>query len=1096
MAIEAWLKELGLERYADAFAANDVTEDLLPSLTADDLRDIGVASVGHRRRILEAIAAPPARREIEQTPERRQLTVMFCDLVGSTPLSARLDPEDLSAVIQAYQQRVNQTVARYGGFIARYLGDGVLVYFGWPQAREDDAERAVRAALDVAGAIAETSILGEQLHVRIGIATGLVVIGERIGAADSLQHTAIGETPNRAARLEAAASPDGVVIDAATRQQIGRLFDLRELGALNLRGLADPAPAWSVVGASGVLSRFEALHGGSLSPLIGREEELALLLRRWQRARAGNGNVVLISGEPGIGKSRLLVALDEALQGQPHIRLRYFCAPHRRDTPLAPFIGQFEHAAGFARGDSVAEKNAKFNGVLVPNTSPEDRTLLADLLSVPPEAGATARNLSAQRRKEWTLQALIRQFAALAQLQPVLVLAEDVHWSDPSSRELLDHLIEIIARLPVLLVLTYRPEFHAPWVGHSGVTLLTLGRLLPGEAAALAVRLAASAIPAALIERLVARSDGVPLFVEELTRAVLEAGVRPGSALDMAVPDSLQASLLSRLDRLPAAKTVAQIGSVAGRAFSHELIAAIADVPERLREDGLAQLVAAGLLFRRGEPPNAAYQFKHALVQDAAYQSMLRPRRAGLHTAIVAFLLEHDTGLPADPALLAHHCAEAGMIAEAMHYYLTVAEQSASRGAMEEAHAHLGLGLQRARDNPDLPDVAVWLTRYHLAIGEVLGAMRFYVSPESGAALDEAVRLARTLDEAHPARDGLMARALFGHFVHLLYRGEFPRVRALSEDLLALGQARNNQAIATLGAIANGICRIYQGEFAAARAVFVDTIALWETIGSPPVAEALGLDPASVLLVTRSRADALLGYVDTALTAARTAVEMARAAGHARSYVIVLGTAWDTFMLVGAEDDLRRTTTEFDALAIERGFQFYLARARYCSGWLMARAGEAAAGRVLIEDALAELEAAGAVLDGPQVHGMLADARAADGDPAGALAAIDRGLEIAAASGGVWWEAELHLRRAALFADDPEQAEAAFRRAHDVAAGRSARAQELRAAAGLAALVLQRGERQEARAILAPVHAWFTEGLDRPDYRAASALLSRIDAAG
>ncbi len=668
MPIEQWLKRLGLERYAAAFAANDVTDDLLPTLTADDLRDIGVTSVGHRRRILDAIASAriqPSAAAVQPAPEplaeRRQVSVMFCDLMGSTALSTRLDPEDLSAVLQSYQERVNATAARYGGFIARYLGDGVLIYFGWPQAREDDPERAVRAALDIIGAMASGLVRGERLRVRIGIATGLVVIGERIGVNNSLQYTAIGETPNRAARLQAVAAPDTAVIDAVTRQMVGRLFEVRDLGAQDLPGLTGPVPAWAVSGESGVLSRFEALHGSSLTPFIGRDEELALLLRRWQDARSGHGNAVLITGEPGIGKSRLVAALDEQLQRQPHISLRYFCLPHRRDTPLGPFIGQFEHAAGFARGDTAEEKLAKLRTVLVPRTTPEDAALIAGLLSLPvdetaPDLAAIA-GLSAQRRKEATFAALARQFTALTQTQPVLVLAEDVHWSDPTSRELLDHMFELFQRLPALLVLTYRPEFDAPWVGRAGVSVLTLNRLPPRETAEIALRLAATAIPQSLIDRLVARSDGVPLFIEELTRAVLESGLRTDAFSAAVVPDSLQASLLSRLDRLPVAKAVAQIGSVIGRTFPYELAAAIADIPIRTLDDGLEQLVEAGLASRRGEAAGTSYQFKHTLVQDTAYQSMLRTRRAALHGAVVGVMERDAETVREDPALIAHHCA-------------------------------------------------------------------------------------------------------------------------------------------------------------------------------------------------------------------------------------------------------------------------------------------------------------------------------------------------------------------------------------------------------------------------------------------------------
>ncbi len=866
MSVETWLKGLGLERYLPAFEANDIEEDLLASLTAEDFREIGVVSVGHRRRLLDAVAvlredaAPgshtpgsPDLARPELLAERRQLATLFCDLVGSTALSTRLDPEDLSAVIRGYQERVNATAARFGGFIARYLGDGVLIYFGWPQAREDDPERAVRAGLEIIQAIGASPIRGEHPRVRIGIATGLVVIGERIGANDSLQYTAIGETPNRAARLQALAEPDAVVIDAATRQMIGGLFEVRDLGPHELPGLAGAVPAWRVMAESGMLSRFEAFRGERLTPFIGREEELALLMRRWRQAKAGTGNAVLISGEPGIGKSRLMAAMDEQLRGEPHIRLRYFCLPHRRDTPLAPFVAQFEHAAGFARGDSPAGRMEKLRAALAPGTSEADIAAIATVLSATPDTAPLDRELSAQRRKERTFAALLHQFSTLARGQPVVVLVEDAHWSDPTSRDLLDQLFEILAHLRVLLVLTYRPEFAAPWVGRAGVTALGLNRLTPRETADIALRLAASAIPRPLIDSLVVRSDGVPLFIEELTRAVLEAGLEKGSLAAALVPDTLQASLLARLDRLPMAKTVAQIGSAIGRSFTRDLLAAIADSPATALDGGLEQLVASGLAFRRGEAEGATYRFKHALVQDTAYQSMLRPRRAALHGAIVA-ALERDKGtMAADPALLAHHCAEAGLPEKAISWFLAAAQTAAARGAMAEAHTLLTRGLRIAEDNPDIPGVLAWRARYHFGLGEAIGALRFYAAPETGEALARALDLARAMPPDDPERNPIFARALFGLFVHRLYLGAFADIRRLSDELIALGQTTANPGIATLGAIANGICRVYQGETGEARAIFHAALEAWSRIDAPETAhataEALGMDPIGVLLV-------------------------------------------------------------------------------------------------------------------------------------------------------------------------------------------------------------------------------------------------------
>jgi class 3 adenylate cyclase/tetratricopeptide (TPR) repeat protein len=1100
MSVEAWLGALGLGQYAAAFAANHITVDLLPSLTAADLRDVGVMSIGHRRRMLDAIAARKTARSSDMPPTvpeplagRRQVSVMFCDLVGSTALSARLDPEELSALIRAYQQRVNDIVARYHGFIARYLGDGVLIYFGWPEAREDDPERAVRAALDIAEAVSAILVRGERARVRIGIATGLVVIGERVGENDSLQYTAIGETPNRAARLQGIATANAAVIDAGTRQRIGDLFELRDLGPQSLAGLPDPVPTWAVLGDTGMLSRFEALHGATLSPFVGRNDELDLLLRRWREARSGRGNVVMISGEAGIGKSRLVAALNEQLRGQPHIRLRYFCLPHRIDTPLAAFGGQFAHAAGFARGDTPAEQWTKLHRVLTPRTSVQDMALIAGVLSMPPDPGMPALEMSASRRKEATFEAISRQMASLAESRPLLVLGEDLQWADPTSLELLDHLFGMIRRLPILVVLTLRPEYVSPWIGRPDVSMLTLERLRPDETAAIAARLAPRPLPHELIEHLVARSDGVPLFIEELVRFVTESAVATHGEVAAQVPHTLQGLFLSRLDRLPAARVAAQLGSVFGHSFSRDMLAAIAGISDRSLNEGLEQLVSGGFALRRGDGDAATFQFSHALVRDTAYQSMLLSRRSELHAAVVALLEKDPDVVRDDPALIAHHSAEAGLAAQAMRHFLAAAEQTAARGAMREALTHLSRGLKLASDNPDVPDMLAWRTRYQLMLGEVLGALRFYVSPEAGAALAEAVTLARLVSPANKARDPLLARSLFGYFVHQIYLGAFRLARALSEELLTLGRDRGNPGIATLGAIANGICRVYQGELPQARALFDDTLEAWRPFDFPEAARVLGLDPVSVLTVFRARLDSVLGFPDTAVAAARAALQRVRGLHHVRSLAIVVGTAWDTFSIAGEEDDLRQATREWDTLANEQGFQFYLTRARYCSGWIRMRDGDIASGNEMVEEAVRDLDSVGVVLDSPQILSMLADTREAMGDSAGALTALERGLATATTDGVIWWNAELLWRRAQVRHDDPHGAEADFRAALRAARRQSARTQELRAATAYAVWLLSVGRGEDARAALAPVLGWFTEGRHRPDQRAAAALLTQID---
>jgi class 3 adenylate cyclase len=581
--ITDWLKKLGMSEYRERFVESDVDISVLPYLTDQDLKDLGV-SLGHRRKMLAAIAELPGGaipRSVQpvvtepiaqDTAERRQITVMFSDLVGSTALSVRMDPEDLREVISVYQKCAAEIVHRFGGFVAQYLGDGVLVYFGYPQAHEDDAERAVRAALELIAAVGGLQTRAS-LQTRVGIATGLVVVGNPLGAGDARERGISGETPNLAARLQALAEPGKVVIASTTRRLTGGLFEYRDLGAVALKGFAEKVPAWEVLGASAAESRFEALRA-STTPLVGREEELELLLRRWEQTKRGDGCVVLVSGEPGIGKSRIAQALLQQLSGEPLTRMRYFCSPHHQDSALYPIITQLERAAGFRRDDTVEQRLDKLEAVLAQATNDLVNVvpLLADLLSIPIGERYLPLNLSPQKRKERTLHAQLAQVQGLAARQPVLMLFEDVHWSDPTTRESLDLLIDCVPTLRVLAILTFRPEFAPPWIGRSHVTLLSLNRLPPRQRAEMITQVVGcKALPKEIADQIIDRTDGVPLFIEEMTKAVVESGVLvdagdryavKGPIAPLAIPTTLQASLLARLDRLAPTRDVVQIGAV------------------------------------------------------------------------------------------------------------------------------------------------------------------------------------------------------------------------------------------------------------------------------------------------------------------------------------------------------------------------------------------------------------------------------------------------------------------------------------------------------------------------------------------------------
>jgi class 3 adenylate cyclase len=726
MDVVVWLRSLGLEEYEAAFRDNKINERVLPSLTAEDLKELGVSALGHRRILLDAIAAlradtagkAPTAEAASSAPsvspedraERRQVTVMFSDLVGSTALSARMDPEDLREVISAYQKCVAETVGRLGGFIAKFMGDGVLVYFGYPHAHEDDAERAVRAGLKLVAAISCLKTHAA-LQTRVGIATGLVVVGDLIGSGASQEQAIVGETPNLAGRLQGVAEPNQVVIAESTRKLVGNLFEFEDLGAKELKGISGPVRRWAALRPASVESRFDAYHATGMTELVGREEELDLLLRRWSRAKSGEGQVVLLSGEAGIGKSRLTAALLERLAAEPHTRLRYFCSPQRTDSALYPIISQMERAAGFTHDDTAQAKLDKLDALLARSFTPrQDAALLADMLSLPNDGRYPTLELVPQQRRQKTLEALTAQLEALSRQKPVLMILEDAHWADPTSMEAFSRAVDRTRTFCVLLIVTYRPEFEPPWTGRPNVTVLTLNRLGEREIAAMIDRVTGNKRLAESVKHdIIERTDGIPLFVEEITKAVLEAenegatdrAVAAIPSPSLAVPASLHASLMARLDRLGSAKEVAQIGAVIGREFPHALVAAVTRKEEPELRSALDRLIGAGLLFRQGVPPHAIYLFKHALVQDAAYGTLLREPRRALHARIAEILGGQFTEIAENqPELLARHCTEAGLIEKAARLWGKAGQRSLERSALVEAIEQLTRALDQIATLP------------------------------------------------------------------------------------------------------------------------------------------------------------------------------------------------------------------------------------------------------------------------------------------------------------------------------------------------------------------------------------------------------------
>jgi len=776
MDVVDWLRSLGLGKYEAAFRENEIDETVLPSLTHENLKELGVTALGHRLKLLDAIAAlradtrpkgassdvtiaPSAPRVApEDRAERRQVTVMFSDLVGSTALSARMDPEDLREVISTYQKCVAETVGGFGGFVAKYMGDGVLVYFGYPQAHEDDAERAVRAGLELVAAIGRLKTR-VALQTRVGIATGLVVVGDLIGSGEAQERGIVGETPNLAARLQGIAEPNTVVIAEATRRLLGNLFELKDLGARELKGVVEPVRAWLTLRASAVESCFEALHGSGLTDLVGREEELEILLRRWSKAKSGEGQVALLSGEAGIGKSRLTVGLLERLAAEPHTRLRYFCSPQHTDSALYPITGQMGRAAQFGPDDTARAKLNKLDAVLAQtSTSIEDTALLADMLSLSNDGRYPSLDeLTPEQRRERTLRSLVFQIEALARQNPVLMIFEDAHWTDPTSLEVFGRVVDRITTLRVLLIVTFRPEFEPPWIGRPHVTALTLDRLAHREVSAMIDRVVGNKLlPVSIRQDINERSDGIPLFIEEITKAVLEAegqsaaeqtvAAVPSSA--RAIPANLHASLMARLDRLGAAKEVAQIGAAIGREFSHALLTAVVRKPDAEFGSALDRLIASGLLFRQGAPPHATYLFKHALVQDTAYGSLLRGARHGLHGRIAGAIRTRFPELAErSPEILAHHLTEAGELDSAATYWLEAGRRAVRQSANVEAAAHLARGIAALGGLPQAPQRDRQELALQLVLGPALLSNRGFSNPDAKVAYRRAAELAERLDD-------------------------------------------------------------------------------------------------------------------------------------------------------------------------------------------------------------------------------------------------------------------------------------------------------------------------------------------------------------
>jgi TOMM system kinase/cyclase fusion protein len=1041
--------------------------------------------------------------------ERRQLTVMFCDLVDSTPLSEALDPEDLREVVRAYQATCAAVIQRYDGYIAQYLGDGLLVYFGYPQAHEDDAHRAVRTGLGIVKTMGTLNAALAQkysvrLAVRVGIHTGLAVVGG-MGDSGRQEQLALGETPNIAARLQGLAAPDTVVISEATSQLIRGYFVCQTLGTQDLKGIFQSLMVYQVLRETEAQTRLDVAATRGLTPLVGRNSEVTVLWERWAQVKDGMGQVILLSGEAGIGKSRLAQVLKEHVAGEPHTRWECRCSLYYQNTALYPLIDLFPRALDWHPDDVPDEKLSKLEHALRQYALPLDETvpLLATLLSLPlPIDRYPLLSLSPQRQRQKTLEALLALLLERAAHQPLLFIVEDLQWSDPSTLELLTLLLDQVPTTRLLTLLTCRPEFPVPWTHRVSLTQLTLGRLGRPQVEAMITRvLHGKALPPEVVEQIVAKTDGVPLFVEELTKMVLESGLLQereerheltGPLPPLAIPATLHDSLMARLDRLTTVKATVQLGATIGRQFSYELLQAVALLDEAALQHSLRQLVEAEIVYQRGVGSQTLYTFKHALIQDAAYQSLLKSTRQQYHQRI-AQVLEARFAQTAEtqPELLAHHYTEAGLSEQAMEYWQQAAQRALQRWAHLEAIGHLSRGLEVLKILPSTPKRARQELLLQTILGSTLMATKGHASPE----VEQAYARARELCQ-HVEDTPQLFPVVHGLCLFYRNRGELRTSYEIAKQLLTLAQSVQDSAYLLVAHQALGTTLFYAGELAQAREHLAQGKALYDPQQHRAHAILYGQDPGVVCLSFATRTLWLLGYPDQALQLSQEALTLARELSHPFSLAFALFFAAWTHQYRGEQQLALERTEALLALSTEQGFVQRLAQGRILQAAVLVEQGRGAEGIAQIRQSLATYGATGADLGRPAYLALLAEAygRARQADEG--LTVLAEALTAVQETGIRFHEAELYrlegelLLRQAIPAE--QQVETCFHQALAVARRQQAKSLELRAAMSLARLWQQQGQRAEAYELLAPIYGWFTEGFDTADLQEAKALLKEL----
>jgi class 3 adenylate cyclase/predicted ATPase len=1027
--------------------------------------------------------------------ERRQLTVLFCDLVDSTMLAGRLDPEEWRDVVRAYQASCAQVIQRFEGYIAQYLGDGLLVYFGYPRAHEDDAQRAIWTGLAIMDALRELNTClsrdaGIQLSVRVGVHTGLVVVGE-MGGEGRQEQLALGEVPTIAARMQGLAAPDMVVISAATYRLVQGYFVCQALGPHPLKGVARPVEVYGVVAESEARSRWEIASARGPTPLVGRASEVALLLQRWAQVKEGRGQVVLLSGEAGIGKSRLVQAVKVRVAGEPHVWWECRCSPYYQHSALYPIVDLLQRALQFQRDESPAAKLGKLEAVLQHDhvLLPEVVPLFAMLLSLP------------QRQRQKTMEAVVGTLLAMAARQPVLFIIEDLHWGDPSTLELLGLLMDQTPTAHLLIVLTCRPEFHLPWAVRAHLTHLTLSRLPRTQVEVMVEQVAGGkALPAEVIQQVVAKTDGVPLFVEELTKMVLESDLLQeredsyelmGPLPPLAIPATLHDSLMARLDRLAPVKAVAQLGATLGRTFSYELLQVLSPLDDATLQQALSRLVEAELLYQRGKPPQATYVFKHALVQEEAYQSLLKSTRQHHHQRIAQVLEERfPETVATEPELLAHHYTEAGLLAQAIPYWQQAAQHALQRFANVEAIQHLNMGLTLLKTLPDNRERDQQELAIQASLGPVLIATKGYAAPDVERAYSRAQALCQHVEET-PQHFPVL-RGLWSFY---LARGEVRTARGLAQQLLHLAQRQDDPALLLEAYEAIGLTLFYFGELTPARVYLERSMTLYDPQQHRSHVFLYGRDPGTFSLSYLAMALCLLGYPDQALQRSAEALTLGQTRAHPYSLALVL-----TYMAVihqfrresqAVSEQAEASTT----LAIEQGFPYWAARGPILRGWALTAQGQRAEGLAEMQQGLAAWRATGAGLLRSYWCALLAEVYGQVGQPEAGLDVLAETLPLMDKTGERCWAAELYRLKGELVLQavaEEHQAEACFHQALEVARRQQARSWELRAAMSLSRLWQQQGKGQEARDLLSPLYGWFTEGFETADLQEAKALLEDL----